>query len=150
MNRRNQRIAHVLMTEMDGARQRAAATRRLQVAAGHLGCGQQQVWAATEDAVLAPNSAHSSGSRSNRGFLDVQKVLTLELECKQLLFPDVPRGFRKELGLWVRRHSSLLVHDFAQDRTDARWQGSNFFIYFLFLYFNSPFIVVKLFFYFLF
>ena len=68
-------------------------------------------------------TTHSAGARSNRGFLDVQKVLTLELECKQLLFPDVPR-FRKDLNAWVKRHKQILYHDFAQDRTDSRWQGT--------------------------
>lgn len=67
---------------------------------------------------------HSAGARSSRGFLDVQKVLTLELECKQLLFPDVPR-FRKDLNAWVKRHKQILYHDFAQDRTDSRWQDTN-------------------------
>ena len=100
------------------------AVRRLQVTAAHLESEPGRAEYGWAEGPLT--TTHSAGARSNRGFLDVQKVLTLELECKQLLFPDVPR-FRKDLNAWVKRHKQILYHDFAQDRTDSRWQGTDTF-----------------------
>jgi hypothetical protein len=98
------------------------AVRRVQVTEAHLVAVHANK---REGGTVETHPTHSAGSqRTNRGFLDVQKVLTLELECKQLLFPDCQR-FRKELSAWIKRHKQILYHDFSQDRTDARWQGMN-------------------------
>jgi hypothetical protein len=93
------------------------AVRRVQVTEGHLAA------VPSTSGTVETSPTHSAVLlRTSRGFLDVQKVLTLELECKQLLFTDCQR-FRKELSAWIKRHKQILYHDFAQDRTEVRWQG---------------------------